>query len=172
MKKSEIIEKILQGKILIYPTDTLYGLGCNAMNTESVQKIREIKGRDFKPLSVIAPNFDWIYDNFSFNFNIRKYLPGNYTLLLEKKFPEFMNHISNNERVGIRVPTHPFTKTIQKAQVPFITTSVNLSSQPPALSLGDIPKEIIEKVDLVIEGKGISGIPSILIKDGEEVKRC
>lgn len=172
MNQKQLIEKILSGKIFIYPTDTLYGLGCNAMNLASVARIREIKGRDAKPLSVIAPNFDWIYDNFIVSFDIKKYLPGPYTLLLKKKEPEFMNHISSNDRIGIRIPNHPFCLKIQKASVPFVTTSVNLSGQPSAINIENMPQEIVSKVDEIIENKDIMLCkPSTLILDDQEVKR-
>lgn len=172
LTSKQLIEKVLQGKIFIYPTDTLYGLGCNAMNLASVHKIREIKGRDNRPFSVIAPNFDWIYDNFLVDYNIKKYLPGPYTLLLKKKDSEFMKHVSSNDRIGVRIPNHPFCFKIQKAQVPFITTSVNFSGQASALSLEEIPQEIKLQADEIIENTdNMSGEPSILILDDGEIIR-
>ena len=63
MNETEIIDFIRKGKIFIYPTDTIYGLGCDALNEKSVEKIKEIKKRDKdKPLSVIAPSKKWIFD--------------------------------------------------------------------------------------------------------------
>ncbi len=61
-RKEEIIEKILNGAIFIYPTDTIYGLGCNAMIDDSVKRIREWKNRE-TPFSVIVPNKKWIEEN-------------------------------------------------------------------------------------------------------------
>ena len=100
MKKSEIIENILNGKIFIYPTDTLYGIGCNAMNKASVEKIREIKGRDKKPFSVIAPNIFWIKDNLIVDCDLEKYLPGPYTVILKKKDPTFLKHVAEGDTLG------------------------------------------------------------------------
>ena len=59
----EIINK-LKKEVFIYPTDTIYGIGCDATNSELVKQIRKIKQRDKKPLSVIAPSKKWILDNF------------------------------------------------------------------------------------------------------------
>lgn len=167
-------QEILAGKLFIYPTDTLYGLGCDATNQQAVEKIKNIKQRDRdKPLSVIAPSIEWILKNFkTTEEEIKKYLPGHYTLLLEKKDINFLNWVSNSETLGIRIPSNKFTKDIQKAGVPFVTTSVNLSGEPFAISLEDIKPEILSKVDYIIKSKEkLSGIPSTLIINGKEVKR-
>ena len=174
--KKQIVEGILNGKIFIYPTDTLYGLGCNAMNLASVDKIRQIKGRDSKPFSVIAPNLDWIYDNFIVDFDIKEYLPGPYTILLKKKFPEFLSHVSKSDLVGIRIPQHKFTQLVQRASVPFITTSVNESGSSPARFVADISQKIKSQVDIIIENLGkykdsMSLKASTLILNNQEIKR-
>ena len=86
---SEEIEN-LKTEVFIYPTDTIYGIGCDATNDKLVEKIREIKQRENKPFSIIAPSVQWILDNFNVNVRlIDKYLPGPYTLLLEKKQKNF-----------------------------------------------------------------------------------
>lgn len=175
MKKLK--QNILSGKIFIYPTDTIYGIGCNALDERAVNKIKEIKTRDEdKPLSIIASSKNWIKENCIIDkeLNINKYLPGPYTLILKKKNPDFLKHVSNTDSLGIRIPDSDFTKQIQKSGVPFITTSVNLSGEPFAVSINDISKEIINKVDYVIDAEDesmLSGKPSILIINGKEVKR-
>ncbi len=171
---TEQINNIIEGKIFIYPTDTIYGIGCNANNENSVKKIKELKGRDKdKPLSIIAPDFKWIEENciIDDNLNIKKYLPGPYTLLLRKKDPSFMNNVSNNEYLGIRIPQCSFSKIIKKANIPFITTSVNLAGEPFAKKISDIPKNILKEVDVVIDEGELNGNPSTIIKDGQELKR-
>ena len=82
---SKYVDEILNGKIFVYPTDTIYGLGCNALDGASVNKIKKMKGRDKdKPISVIAPSIDWIRENCIVDFDLHKYLPGPYTLILKK----------------------------------------------------------------------------------------
>jgi len=165
--------KILAGKIFIYPTDTIYGIGCDATNKEAVEKIKKIKARDKdKPLSVIAPSIEWIKEFCEVDDKIlEKYFPGPYTLLLRKKDPTFLMQISSNELLGIRIPDTELTKEIQEAGVPFVTTSVNLSGEPFATKISDIPKEILDDVDEVIDEGELNGRPSTLIIEGKEIKR-
>jgi len=164
---------ILKGKIFIYPTDTIYGLGCDATNRECVEKIKKIKIRDSeKPLSVIAPSFEWIEKNLVVDCDLRKYLPGAYTLILKKKNPESLKWVSSGDTLGIRIPKNNFTKEIQKSGVPFITTSVNLNGEKSALRVEDIGKRILNEVDIVIEAdEELSGKPSVLVINGKEIVR-
>lgn len=165
-------EPIKQGKIFIYPTDTIYGLGCDATNEQAVEKIKQIKERDRdKPLSVIAPSLEWIEKNCIIDADLDKYLPGPYTVILKKKEKNFLNHVSSTDSIGIRIPNCDFTKQIQKAEVPFITTSVNLSGQAFAKNVGEIPEEIKNKVDVVVDTGELNGKPSTLILNGKEINR-
>jgi len=170
--QEDIKEQILEGKIFIYPTDTLYGLGCDATNLSAVNKIKNIKSRDKdKPLSVIAPSLEWIENNLIINNDLNKYLPGPYTLILKKKDPNFLSHISPTDTLGIRIPANNFIKEIQKANVPFDTTSVNLAGEDFATNTKNIKQEILNQVDHVISNGELSGRPSTLIIDGKEIRR-
>jgi L-threonylcarbamoyladenylate synthase len=170
------VKQILAGKIFIYPTDTIYGLGCNALNENAVEKIKLIKERDKeKPLSIIAPSLEWIKENLIIDdLNIKKYLPGAYTLILKKKNQDFLSWVSKTETLGVRIPKHPLTEKIQASGVPFITTSVNLSEQPFALRISEIKKEIKKKVDFIIKAEDESSLsekPSALIINGKIIER-
>lgn len=166
------IQDILSGKIFIYPTDTLYGIGCNAEDKQAVEKIKQIKSRDKdKPLSIIAPSKEWIKQNCIVDVELDKYLPGPYTLILKKKNPNFLNQISSTEFIGIRIPACQFSNQVKQAKVPFITTSVNLAGEAFATTIKEIPKQILEKADIVIDKGELNGRPSTLIKDGKEIKR-
>lgn len=167
----EIIKR-LKKEIFIYPTDTIYGIGCNATNTQLIRKIRKIKQRDEKPFSIIAPSKKWVLENFKVNEDlIDKYLPGPYTLLLEKKDINFLKEISNNKFVGVRIPDNTFTKILQELEIPIITTSVNLSGETFANSVKEINPIISKKVGIIIDSGILSGKPSILIKEGKEKRR-
>jgi len=172
MDNKKLKKEILNGKIFIYPTDTIYGLGCDATNEKAVNKIKQIKERDKdKPLSIIAPNKEWIKENCIVNTDLDKYLPGPYTLILKKKISNFLNHISSTDSLGIRIPDNEFCKQIQKSNVPFVTTSVNLSHEPFATEISTISPSILEQVDHIIEQENLSGTPSTLIINGKEIKR-
>ena len=168
----KVVSDILEGKIFIYPTDTIYGIGCNALDESAVKKIRDIKKRDKnKPLSVIAPSFEWIRKHCVVDFDIKKYLPGPYTLILKKKDPDFLKHVSETDSLGIRIPDCEFSEKVKKAKTPFITTSVNLSGEPFAVSIKDVPVEIKSKVDRVVDAGELNGKPSALIINGKEISR-
>ena len=169
--EQEIIKSIKENKILIYPTDTIYGLGCNALNHGAVEKIRKIKKRDLKPFSIIAPSIKWIKDNFIIDVSLKKYFPGPYTVILKKKNFEFMKWVSILDTLGIRIPAHPFTKVIQKSKLPFITTSLNISGQPHMTNPKNISEEIKNKVDIIIDQGILSGKPSTLVINGKEITR-
>jgi len=167
-----IVKDILAGKIFIYLTDTIYGLGCDATNEAAVEKIKKIKERDReKPLSVIAPNTDWIEEHCFIDVEIDKYLPGPYTIILKKKNKNFLSHVSDTEFLGVRIPRCDFSGKVEQAGVPFITTSVNLSGKPFVESINEIPQTILEKVDVVVDEGELLGKPSILIKHGKEISR-
>jgi len=166
-------QEILAGKIFIYPTDTIYGLGCNALDEQAVNKIKAIKSRDEnKPISIIAPNIAWILENFrTKEEELERYIPGPYTILLKKRDANFMNWISSNDRIGVRVPSHDFCFKIQESGVPFVTTSVNQSGEPPIKKISEIKEEIKSQVDHIIDHGELNNPPSTLIIDGKPLER-
>ena len=88
MEKVSVIESILEGSVFIYPTDTIYGIGCNATNSDSVKKIRKLKGRLSNPFSVIAPSVEWIKENCVVAKDGEEWLKklrGPYTLIFKLK---------------------------------------------------------------------------------------
>jgi len=167
----KLTKEILEGKIFIYPTDTIYGIGWHALNENAVSKIKEIKGRDKdKPMSIIAPSKEWIKENCIIDVDLDKYLPGPYTLILKKKDPNFLSCLSP-ETLGVRIPDNDFCREIQNSNVPFVTTSVNLSGEKPITSISELKPEIKDKVDIIINSGELSGKPSTLVINGKEIKR-
>ncbi len=164
--KSKIIKEILNGKVFVYPTDTIYGLGCNALNKSSVKKIRKIKRRETKPFSIIAPSMSWIMENCDVGDETEKYLkklPGPYTLFLRlKKSVKILKEINPSEdgTIGVRIPKHWFTKIISEAGVPFVTTSVNVSGASFMTNLQDLDETIKNNVGYIIYDGEINSQPS------------
>ena len=164
----EIVEAIKSGKIFIYPTDTIYGLGCNALLDTSVGKIREIKNRDSKPFSIIAPNKDWIEEHCVVTIKtIDKFLPGPYTLIVKVKTKSVTAQVNQiDDTLGVRIPKHWFTNIIAEAGVPFVTTSVNLTGVRHMEKLEDLSPDFLEQIDYTVyegEKKGKSSVKIDLI---------
>ena len=178
-KKKFFIKEIKSGKIFIYPTDTIYGIGCNATNEQAVDKIRNIKSRESKPLSVIAPNKKWIKNNCVINENTKlwlKKLPGPYTLILELKNKKAVaKNVTSTNTLGVRIPKNWFSAIISKSNLPFITTSVNLSGQPHITSIPQLSQEIKNQVDYILEDGILNNPPSTIIslldKEKEKIIR-
>jgi len=165
--KQLIIDSIKKGFIFIYPTDTIYGIGCDATNESAVLKLRMLKERYDKPLLVVAPSKKWIYENCIVQKKFEKYiekLPGAFTFILKLKNKNCINKYVNidSDDLGIRIPKHMITKVIQESKKPFITTSVNISGKEFAKKIQDIPEKI-KKECIIIDAGFLDGKPSSLI---------
>lgn len=161
-KKIAHIVKILRdGGVIIYPTDTVYGIGCDIHNARAVERVARIKG--IKPqknnFSFICYDLSHIADyarvsNAAFKL-MKKALPGPYTFILEANnhVPKLLN--TNKKQVGIRVPDHVIPRTIVKELGnPIITTSIK--DEDEIIEYSTDPELIFEKfqhlVDAVIDG--------------------
>ncbi len=149
-KRARVIRSIRTGKVFLYPTDTIYGLGCDAMNSGSVERIRRIKGRT-TPFSVIAPSREWILENLRVsNRKELDRLPGPYTLIFEMRKRVVCREVAG-KNLGVRIPDHAFTGIVQEAGVPFVTTSANVSGETPAWNVRSIPAHVEREVDCAID---------------------
>jgi L-threonylcarbamoyladenylate synthase len=143
------------GGVIIYPTDTAYGIGCDADREDAVKKIHEIKKSDpEKSLSVMVGDFGTIdfycESGIWEDIILKKYLPGPYTFILKRHRPLAA---SRNEKLGLRIPDNLFCQYLaQKFGRPIVTTSANVSGDAPPFRFGDVKKEILEKADLAIDG--------------------
>ncbi len=174
--KSKYLEQIKNGAVFIYPTDTIYGIGCDATNKKAVEKIRKIKERYQKPFSVIAPTLDWIKENcevFGKAKDELKKLPGAYTFLFALKIEECIavSVNDNSGNLGVRLPKHWFGAVVEELDCPVVTTSVNLAGKKHMSSLDDLDAVIKEKVDFIIYEGVKESKPSTVINliDGEVV---
>ena len=155
--------------IIIYPTDTLYGFGCDATNEKAINKLNKIKNRT-SPMSVLAPDKEtasgWmdIPDN-------EKTLPleklmGAATIVVPVK--EDIVHPSiqgENHSLGIRIPNHPFCDQLSmKFKKPITTTSVNRGGVPPMTDPVKIIVEFENEIDLFLEDGIIDGKGSTVYK--------
>ena len=168
--------------VIVFVTDTVWGLGCLPNKENAVKKIYEIKHREAKkPLILMSydtyPLFDYVKQPIEKEAQklIKKYFPGALTLVLEKSenTPDYIT--SNLTTVGIRVPDNETFSNICKNIEGHVlaTTSANLSGEPPALTYKEALNYIGDKVDLVVEDYGFTaqGRASTVagFKDGKPV---
>ena len=173
IEKEDIKEMILGGAVFIYPTDTIYGIGCNALDKEAVTRLRKIKKRHQMPFSVIVPSKNWIKNNCKLKKEGDKWiskLPGPYTLIVPLKEKGIVAEETNNgkDSLGGRIPDHWFTEIVQELGVPIVTTSANFMGEDFMTSLDDLNPEIKSKVDFIIYDGEKIGRPSKLVFLTEE----
>lgn len=176
-RRFEVERKVEEGGIFIHPTDTIYGLGCDATNSEAVQKLRLAKERYTKPFSVIAPSKEWILENCVITDEADRWislLPGPYTLILKLKNKDCVapEVAPGSDSLGVRIPNHWFTGFAQeKLRVPIVTTSANIVGQEFMVSLDTLDSKIKSKVDFIIYEGEKSARPSKIVhlEDGEKV---
>ena len=151
----EAIEVLANGGVIIYPTDTVYGLGANIFDNKAVRKVFEIKQRSLlKPLSVLVSDTDAIELIARISIyqkdTIDKYLPGPYTFILNKTpiVPRVVT--SGSTHVGVRVPKNEIACRLASL-FPITTTSANLSDEEVLSSPKDILNQLGCDVDLVID---------------------
>lgn len=151
--------KILQqGGVIAYPTDTVYGLGADAFNSTSVERIYEIKNRpkhrqfplliaDVEQLATLAeliPKIAW--------FLARWFWPGGLTMVLPK-IDSLPSYLAPGPTIAVRVPNHPVCLAlIQRLGNPIIGTSANVSGQPAALTAEEVEQQLGGKIDLIMNG--------------------
>lgn len=157
--------------IVIYPTDTAYGIGANALDENAVRKVYEIKGRDFsKPTHVVVRDWEMI-ESLCHTNNLAKklfdkFMPGPITLILPKQ-PKVPNILTANlPTLGIRIPNNKVTKLLSNClPFPYTTPSANKSGGTTPYSIDEVLKELDkDKIDLILNaGKLHEVAPSTII---------
>lgn len=170
---SEAVQALREGKVILYPTDTIWGLGCDATNPEAVKRIYEIKHRDdSKSLVLLACDLDQIaryikeipsmaIDLVEVNDKPMTLIyPGAITYPAPEegqapkadKFHLAYNTVAEDGSVGIRIPMMDFCVNMaQKLSRPIVSTSANISGQPSPRKFKDIPEEITSAVDYIVD---------------------
>lgn len=170
----EAVKVLADGGVILYPTDTVYGLGANIFNRKAVKKVYNIKKRSYlKPISLLVSSKDAIPLVSKASLNqlnfIDKYLPGPYTFILKKSKIVPRHLTSGSVNVGVRVPKSEIACSLAKI-FPITTTSANLSNKDTLDTPEEILKQLGCEVDLIIDvGPLNSGNPSTIIDlTGEE----
>jgi L-threonylcarbamoyladenylate synthase len=172
-KTSQIIEK---GGVAVFPTDTVYGIGCNPYNVNSVKKIYEIKSRDeIKSLPVLAYSLDivkeiTIIDKFTEKI-IKKYWPGPLTLILTLTDQKLKESLKLQNKIAVRIPDSKCTlKLLEKCKL-LVGTSANISGNSSYTNPDECIKNI-KNYDVFLNGGTITskGESTIIEIENEKIK--
>ncbi len=149
----EVIDVLRGGGLIIYPTDTVYGLGADAENEDAVRRVYEVKGRpEEKRLTIAVSDMDMLeryalLDDISRKL-VERFLPGKLTFIL-RKTPRVLDSV-NPEAIGVRIPNLPIVlEMIRDFGRAITATSANLSGRPPKLDPDEAASEI--KADLLLD---------------------
>ena len=152
---NEAIDVLADGGIVLYPTDTVYGLGANIFDNKAVKRVFEIKQRSFlKPLSILVSNVNAIdlvaKVSIAQKEIINSHLPGPYTFILNKRKIVPRAVTSGSTYVGVRVPDNQIACRLASI-FPITTTSANLSDEDVLSNPKEILDQLNRDVDLVID---------------------
>lgn len=156
--------------LVVFPTDTLYGIACNALSKKAIIKVYKAKGRGFKkPLSIACHSIAQAekyakFDSISLKL-AKKFLPGPLTIVLPMKYKFPKELTSGSEKVGIRIPDNRVAlELIEEFGYPITATSANISGNKDPVTGDDAMKQIGDKVDLILDvGKCKLNKPSTVI---------
>lgn len=161
------------GKIIVYPTDTTYALGANALDICALSRLFQLKGRSSdKPIHVVVSDLEMAEEFVILNEDAKKlahkFLPGPLTLILPRKdnVPDML--VGGRKTLGIRIPDNKICRMlVQKAQIPLTTTSANISGEENPYVINDVVKQFGSKIDqvrmLIDQGPLPQKSPSTLI---------
>jgi L-threonylcarbamoyladenylate synthase len=160
MLKDEVAKALTvlqQGGIILYPTDTIWGIGCDATNTEAIKKIFALKQRDEAKSMIILLDNDnklqsYVNEVPEIAYQLIEYAENPLTLVMPGAKNISPALIAEDGSVGIRVSNHEFCQQlIQRLRKPLVSTSANISGQPSPKNFGDVAPEIINGVDYVVD---------------------
>ncbi len=177
--------KKMKDSVFIYPTDSIYGIGCDATNSELVDKVRKLKKSNLQPFSIIAPSKEWVEENCYISEDQKGYFdslgskidingsPHCFTLILRLKNKNAVAHnvTQGNGTIGVRIPDNWFSSIVSELGVPIVSTSANPTGENFMTSLDDLSSSIKKGVELVVYEGEKRGAPSTIINlASEEIK--
>lgn len=169
------IEVLKNGGVILYPTDTVWGLGCDATNEEAAAKINAIKGRASDKSFIVLLNSDnqlqsYVSEIPDVAYELIEYAENPLTIIFSGAKNLAKNVINADGSVGIRIAKHDFCEQlIQRFRKPITSTSANISGQPTPRFFDEISQEVIDAVDYVVNLEQeirIPKKPSTIVKLG------
>ncbi len=153
------IQVLREGGLILYPTDTIWGIGCDASNNDAVKKLYAIKKRDpGKSMLILVTDTNMVDRYVNVLPDIAEKLFDNTTTPLTLILPDAVNLANdlpaNDQSIGVRIPDDPFCQELlRRFRRPIVSTSANFSGAPSPASFKDINPELIEKMDYVANWK-------------------
>lgn len=174
--KKYFLDALENKQLVAYPTDTIYGIGTDANNTNGINKINEIKKRS-QPMSIVLHDFSVVKNKLIVEKNIVKKIEEilkDGSTCIAKYIPGSFNHkITKDGKIGFRIPNHIFLKSVLSSyNKPITTTSINETGQEPLYAPGDIEKKFGDKIDLLIDDGVLNNSASkIFLINNNEIKQ-
>lgn len=173
---TEVVDVLQNGKIILCPTDTIYGISCDATNETAVEKVFEIKNRPKeKSLILLVSDIEMLKQYVEINAPIERLIASfevPTTVIYNHPKNIASNAVNENNTIAIRIPNHEFCKKLLKEfGKPIISTSANISGEKTPLIFADISSDITEKVDYIVNEQFDTSSfkqPSKLIKINED----
>jgi L-threonylcarbamoyladenylate synthase len=171
MSKNILMQAITaaqQGKLIIYPTDTQYALGCTLKNKTTIKKIYELKKRPKTlPLPIAVSSIEELstvaYTTVPQIKIAQQFLPGPLTMVLKKHKNIPQEVTGSNTTIAVRIPNHPITLSLLKETGPLIITSANIHGQKPYEDIKDIQNQFKETISAYVPGGTLNMPPSTII---------
>jgi L-threonylcarbamoyladenylate synthase len=155
----QIIDAIRAEKVFIFPTETFYGLGGNALSQQVAEKVGKLKNRpDNKAFPILVSNYQMLESLVeeipdAARTLMNRHWPGPLTIIFSARQGLPAGTVSPEQKIAVRVSSHPFLRLLSnKLSLPLIATSANLSSAPPAKSWPELDRELLQKVDFRVNG--------------------
>ncbi len=173
---TETVQALEQGKTILFPTDTIWGLGCDATNEAAVSKIYQIKNRPTSnPLIILVSDLEmlkkYVTEVHPRIETLLAYHIRPLTVVYEQNIGIAPNVTANNPSVAIRLVKDAFCKAlIQQFGKPIVATSANVSDKPFPENFGEISSTILEGVDYVVAYRQMEkslNLPSVIVKMGD-----
>ena len=169
---NKALQVLRKGGIILYPTDTIWGIGCDATNFEAVQRIYELKRRDdIKSMICLVSDFkmlnQYIEEVPEVAYDILKYANKPTTIIYDRPLHIAENLIAPDNSLAFRVVREAFPhQLLRKLKRPIVSTSANISTFPTPRSFKEISEEILKGVDYIVDlqHQKKAGKPSTIIK--------
>jgi len=170
---NKALDTLKNGGLILYPTDTIWGIGCDATNPEAVERIFDLKGRaKEKSLIVLLHNENqlagYVNDIPEVAYQLMEYADKPLTIIYSNAKNLAANAVADDGSIGIRLVKHPFCEQLlQRFRKPIISTSANISGHPSAMTFQEIDQQIKDGVDYIVRYGQLApnlGPPSTIMK--------